>query len=360
MANATATQTPAPTTEKAAPVNQTEVLLKILKSDDFLGKVVVSLKNTGLFRENVEQSAKDYVDTAIYAVQSPDNLALGDIRFKWKPEQTAKAILGLASKGLPYNPMQGLGYLVGYKIKDQPGQINVTPIPGVRGMERLIQRTGRVGAMKFTAVRASDVFECNEYGKEPPKHIRKHTMPNVPNPILYGCASIYVRSIEGYHNVSVPVDEAALASVAGLMTPEQRAGYLAYRKCIREVTNTYLHDVTVVADAVAAEAEEEDRKALYAATQPAPVISAPPAEVIVANAAPVVPEPVVSTAPQFAPPSAPVVVVDDLDDNDPAMQAIAASKESVAASTPIKTLVPVAVTAPVQRPITPARPPRLV
>lgn len=344
MANATATQTPAPTTEKAAPVNQTEVLLKTLRSEDFLAKVVVSLKNTGLFRENVEQSAKDYVDTAIYAVQSPDNLALGDIRFKWKPEQTAKAILGLASKGLPYNPMQGLGYLVGYKIKDQPGYFNVTAIPGVRGMERLIQRTGRVGAMKFTAVRANDIFECNEFGSEPPKHIRKHTLPNVPNPILYGCASIYVRSIEGYHNATVPVDEAALASVAGLMTPEQRAGYLAYRKCIREVTNTYLHDVTVVADAVAAEAEDEDRKALYAATQPVPVISAPAAEVVVANAAPVVPEPVVSTAPQFAAP-APAAQIEDLDDNDPAMQAIAASKESVAASVtaPIKPAVAAAV-----------------
>jgi hypothetical protein len=294
---------PAPP-KQTDPVSQEEVtkglmeVVDALKAPAFLERMKAAVTSAGLWpAAEVNTVAEAMVNQALVSVQWPDNPQKLELSFDWVLADIESAILRLAAKGLPYDPLAGVGWLTPRKSHGKPVP---SPEPGIRGLERLIQGTGKVGIMRSQAIRAQDRYEpADMMGTTSPRIIRNMAPDTAkPNPVVgaIACAQIIGK---GFHVVELPLDTTAIQKLEKATElgrnpnygVEKRAEYAAKRQLMREVIQTYLHDRANLVDLAGwdEKSEQEARSVapIYGAASSSAVSAVSAAKPVAASPAPV-------------------------------------------------------------------------
>lgn len=266
-------------------------VVSALKAPEYLERMRAAVTSAGLWPPaEVNAIADSMVNQALVSVQWPDNPQKLELALDWELADIEAAILRLATKGLPYDPIAGVGWLTPRRSHGKPVP---SPEPGIRGLERLIQGTGKVGIMRAQAIRAQDRYEpADMMGTTSPRIIR-NMAPDTgkPNPVVgaIACAQIIGK---GFHVVELPLDTAAIQKLEKATElgrnpnygVEKRAEYAAKRQLMREVIQTYLHDRANLVDLARwdEKSEQEARAAapVYGAAKaasPQAAVTPPPA-----------------------------------------------------------------------------------
>lgn len=150
------------------------------------------------------------------------------------------SVVKLANFDLEANAIKGSGFLSVYGLKK--GNPVCSPIPGVRGIEEVLMKSGIVKSIQSNYVLRQDKFSFVEGGDEDPR-LERNLCPDykAPNDIIAAFCRIVLKD-GTKHTVLTPIDASRLE--VGRSTPEKAATNIAQRACQRDVIRTYMFDVS--------------------------------------------------------------------------------------------------------------------
>lgn len=246
---------PAPTSRTASLddyARKEENIVIALSSDDYVKDVA------RLLPRDKEGQEERFVDTMVAYVRDRRNE-------NWRAlvECEIKSILAsglkLASLGMFPSPITGDAYLVPRRDK-RSGTSIATPIPGVRGMERLVFTALGDKTQNFQShcVHRQDQFRVKQGTNGTIIEHEPCIIPDIDsdNSIVAAYATIGLSDGRA-HSVVLPIKVEDLYKDTGRMPPHTKAEYAARRAILRDVARLWCQADAMVQKALHMEAESE-------------------------------------------------------------------------------------------------------
>jgi recombinational DNA repair protein RecT len=225
----------------------TEIKSLLTTSSDFSKRYENALRSSGLPAEKCAKTAEEYLSLAMQAVRGDHAYKLVD----YPLASFENALCKLAAMNLPYDPVGGLGWIT--PSFDRDNSTELTVMPGVRGMERQLRRSGVVGLVRVVPIREQDDLNYDRgdmLGLRLPSPRPNLTPdPSKPNRLVGFICAAQIKGCEGAHLMEYPVTAALHQTVTQkaqkrqmFMTVDDALYYRAWRKFMREIVHVYMQD----------------------------------------------------------------------------------------------------------------------
>lgn len=220
---------------KLDPNENLKALIAYIGSDAFSAKLSGALSMGGDVVSEVDfvRDLKAYLEDT--RLDSWEKMA------KSSPEVLESACLNIAAMGLSPNHLLGYAFLMP-SFSPTEG-IALSPVPGVRGMEKAVMSTGEVKSIDRGIIRDQDDYDFQE-GDQPFVRVKKRLRIDneKPNPIIGAWAVVDFKDGVKIVNVT-PIKESNLKR--GYMGVEKAAEYTAERAVLRVAMQTKLQSFDV-------------------------------------------------------------------------------------------------------------------
>lgn len=212
--------------------SKVDSIAQYLRSSEYQEQLKLAVPMAG--DEQKSARVSQITEKAIFYVADLENSNCVKIGSRTTPEEYGAAVLKLGAMGLYPDHLGGMGWITQRFDKRRNAQVLI-PVPGVRGLERMLADTGDLVRMETGVIREQDRLDFISGSETKLSHVPAwQPDPGKPNQVIGAWAVIRMRDNDP-HMVVKRLDHKELAATPGFMDVDSRAKYIAQRACMREV-----------------------------------------------------------------------------------------------------------------------------